>query len=160
MGKIPPDKLPGYIKKLENWIEEREKVLDYSIEQYDKLIITLSSGGLVLTVGFVRDIVKITPCTDTTNLQISWCLFTAALIISLLSHITSYLANKYEIDYTNEEINCLKKKEEFKIKGFNIKKISFLKKFFNSGTIILNVLSSVSLAIGIILFVIFINKNL
>ena len=152
--------LEQYINNLENWLAERKKDLDYSLEQFDKLIIMLASGGLVLTIGFVRDIVDITENTNTFLLKGCWYLLAFALIINLLAQISSFLANKIEIGITSIEINELKTKGEFDENSKPIKSKRRWFNFSNSSVKILNIISFISIIIGISLFIIFVNQNI
>lgn len=149
-----------YISNLESWLKERKKDLDYSLEQFDKLVIMLASGGLVLTIGFVRDIVEITENTNTFLLKGCWYLFAFALIINLLAQISSFLANKIEIGITSIEINELKTKGEFDENSKSIKSKRTWFNFSNSSVKIFNIVSFISIIIGISLFIIFVNQNI
>jgi len=149
-----------YISELENWVKERKKDAHYSLEQFDKLIIMLSSGGLVLTIGFVRDIVSITEKTNTILLKTCWYLLALALVVNLLSQILSFLANKFEIKRTTLELNDLKTKGEFNEDSRSIKMICALFNISNLSIKIFNVLSFILLIVGISSFVIFVNQNI
>lgn len=87
----------------ENKIAEKEyfrkieDIVKYSEEQYDKLIVTLNSGALVLTVGFVSDIVKITESINTILLKLSWISFSLSLLLILISHLTSKSSMLHEL---------------------------------------------------------------
>lgn len=104
----------------------------YAGEQYDKLIVYLSSGALVLTVGFIENVVDLSRTNDLFLLYSSWICFSTSLIIILISHRTSLLSIDLEI------------KE---------KKTS---DFWNTMTDILNWLSMIALVIGIISFITFV----
>ncbi len=106
----------------------------YAGEQYDKLIVYLSSGALVLTVGFIGNVVDLSKINDLFLLYSSWICFSTSLIIILISHRTSLLS----ID--------------LQIKGKE--KISDL---WSTMTDILNWLSMIALVIGIISFIIFVS---
>ena len=149
-----------YIENLETWLTERKKDLNYSLEQFDKLIIMLSSGGLVLTIGFVRDIVEITEKTNTFLLKGCWYLLAFALIINLLAQISSFLANKIEIKKTSIELDELKANGEFDENNKKIKSNRFWFNLSNSSVKILNIISFISIIIGISLFIIFVNQNI
>jgi len=149
-----------YIENLETWLTERKKDLNYSLEQFDKLIIMLSSGGLVLTIGFVRDIVEITEKTNTFLLKGCWYLLSFALIINLLAQISSFLANKIEIKITSIELDELKTNGEFDENNKEIKSKRFWFNLSNSSVKILNIVSFISIIIGISLFIIFVNQNI
>jgi UDP-N-acetylmuramyl pentapeptide phosphotransferase/UDP-N-acetylglucosamine-1-phosphate transferase len=121
----------------DNELKESDDILNYSQQQFDKLIVYLSSGALILTIGFVKDIVKITPQTDTRTLIWSWVLLAASLITNLFSHRTSYYSIYFD----------LKKKN--KVSNFN-----------DIVTEILNWLSFISLIAVIVVFIFFIINNI
>lgn len=122
-------------------IKSRNEILlemrDYAQEEFDKLIVYLNSGALILTIGFVKDITKITEKTDTTLLIWSWSSFACSLLLILLSHKTAILSTDYE----------LKDKETISDR-------------FDAITSFLNWTSFIILMIGIILFITFITKNI
>jgi|SRR5699024_190825 len=81
--------------------DRREQLLnirDYAEEEFDKLVIYLSSGGLVLTVGFVRDIVNVSSSSYSELLIITWIAFTISLITILISHRTSLKSIDLELN--------------------------------------------------------------
>jgi len=145
-----------YIDKLEKWIKTRKKDNDYALEQFDKLVVYLSSGGLVLTTGFVTSIITITDQTNTLTLKLSWIGFTISLIFILLSQITSYNANQAEIKRTRQDIDSLKNDAVHKRRKLLIFKLQV----FNTLTKALNNLSLLCLLSGIVLFVLFMIKNI
>lgn len=149
-----------YIKELTRWVQNREKDLDYAYEQFDKLIITLASGGLVLTIGFVKDIVHIIPSTDTTLLKYSWYLFTSSLIIALLGHIFAILANRIIISIKIEEIDAHKEKVEFNNNSIRIRLKRWIFKSINLSLKSTNIIAFISLLTAIIVFVTFVNQNI
>jgi len=120
-----------------DWLNEIRKIRGYSSEQFDKLIVYLSSGALVLTMGFVKDIVKINENTDKSLLVTSWILYASALILILISHKTSIKAMDLELN----------NKEKFS-------------DIFDIITDMFNWFSVICLLIGIITFVLFIKKHL
>jgi len=79
-----------------DYISELDKRRDYFLEVYksageefDKQVVYLSGGGLVLTIGFVKDIVKLSATAYLPFLLLSWILFAATLLINLWSHKAS-----------------------------------------------------------------------
>jgi hypothetical protein len=114
-----------------------QEIRDYSEQQFDKLIVYLNSGALVLTIGFVKDIVKITEETDTKLLVYAWSSFVVSLVLILLSHRSSIISMNFEI-----------KKKEKTSDGFDVV------------TYILNWASFIVFILGISLFITFIHKNL
>jgi hypothetical protein len=142
--KIHLSNLKGYLLKA----EERVK---YSLERFDILIISLSSGGLVLALNLFKNFQDNSINKDL--LSLSWLFFSMALIINLLSQVTGYLANKYDIKGTRNEIYELEKKPISR----NSK---WLERYQNTSDFLtkwLNILSFLSLATGIILLILFIN---
>ncbi len=73
--------------------KERKEILnsirDYSEEQFDQLIVYLSGGGLVLTIGFVDDVIKFETSTAQWLLLSTWICFTISMITILFSHRSS-----------------------------------------------------------------------
>lgn len=143
------------IEKLEKWINRRRKDVYYGQKQFDKLIVFLSGGSLVLTTGFVSNLVHISENTDTSFLKYSWIGFTLTLIIILFSHLSSSRANEIEIEMTREEIDFLKKCEKY-----SNTKLLRKERNYNRLTIYLNWASVLSLLSGIIIFIIFMTKNI
>lgn len=106
----------------------------YAGEQYDKLIVYLSSGALVFTVGFIENVVDLSKINDLFLLYSSWICFSTALIIILISHRTSLLSIDLEIKGNKKTSDS-----------------------WNAMTDILNWLSMIALVIGIISFIIFVS---
>lgn len=124
-------------KELENWTKTISNIRDYSEKQFDKLIVYINSGALLLTVGFVKDIVTITDETDTSLLKISWIFFTASLLIILVSHKTAIVSMNYELNDLEKTSNR-----------------------WNLITRILNWCSFAALFGGIINFLLFVSKSI
>ena len=117
--------------------KEIKELWNEALEQFDKQLIFLSSGALVLSMGFVKDIVKITPTTDTSHLVCAWILFACSLVCNLLSYRSSFYAMHFELK--------------------NYHKTSDVFDYFTEG---LNWLSFLTLIVGIVKFILFINQNL
>lgn len=100
-----------YIEQLQNYVESIQKAIDYSVERFDILIISLSSSGLVLSVGFVKNIITDFSNVNPILLKITWLLFTSSLIMNLLSQVTGYYANKYDLKVTKDIIRTEKGKK-------------------------------------------------
>lgn len=132
------------MQSLKRKIQEKEeyrkiilKTREYSSEQFDKLLVYLSSGALVLTLGFAKEIVKITDKTDVRLLIISWSLFALSLLFVLISHKTSLIS-------MDLELAGKKKKSD---------RMDVITDVFNWSALI-------SLITGITFFIIFISCNL
>ena len=87
----------AYIKKLEKHIDSTRENKKYSIDRFDILIISLSSGALGLSISYLKDILKDLHCVNLTSLKMSWILFALAIICNLLSQRTAFVANEKEI---------------------------------------------------------------
>jgi hypothetical protein len=144
----------NYIERLQNYAESTKKAIDYSIERFDILIITLSSSGLVLSIGFVKDIIKDFSKINPSLLKITWLLFAGALIMNLISQVTGYFAHKTDLANTENAISIEKGKKN----NFNIKGMELRQSILNSCTLTLNGGSLISLITGIITLIIFISK--
>lgn len=143
-----------YIDNLEKHIDTTKEAVKYSLERFDILIISLSSGGLVLSIGFVKDVIKDFKCVDPVFLKISWGLFALSLITNLLSQVTGYYANKFEIKISK---NILRKQREKDEKG-NQNRFLKLKGSYDFLTNFFNGLCLLSLIGAIVFLIIFINK--
>ena len=68
----------------------------YNDSQYDKSILTLSSGSLLLSLTFIKDIVPIKQASILWSLHLSWILFTITIILVFVSFRLSQIAiNKH-----------------------------------------------------------------
>lgn len=112
-----------------------------SQEQYDKTVITLSTGALGLSFAFIKDIVNIKIANNLNFLTGSWICFT----LSVLSVLLSFLASKYALDKAiiaednNEEITT--------------NKVDLI-------TTILNWLSAIFFIVGLVFMIVFVDLNL
>lgn len=79
------------------WLSTVREIRDYAQEQFDKLIVYLSSGGLILTVGFVKDLVKLDKATWLELLLSSWIGFIFSLVLILLSHKSAIKSTTLEL---------------------------------------------------------------
>lgn len=101
MGK----KKKQHINNLNEYIKTAESRAKYSLERFDILIITLSSGGIALSMSFFENFKEI----NKTQVYIGCVFFAIAVIINLLSQITGYYANRFDIMYSIQEVRELKK---------------------------------------------------
>ena len=140
-----------HLSDLKSYLLKAEERVKYSLERFDILIISLSSGGLVLALNLFKNFQN--NCIDKNLLSLSWLFFSLALIINLLSQVTGYLANKYDIKGTRNEIYEIEKKST----NGNPKWIERYQNISDFLTKWLNISSFLSLATGIILLILFIN---
>lgn len=127
------------MKKQENsdYLSIVRKMRDYAQEEFDKLIVYLSSGGLVLTVGFVKDLVDLDEACWKFLLILSWAGFIISLIMILLSHRSAIKASTLELIELHDESDNQDQKTER-----------------------LNFFSFIVLIAAVIVFVLFISINL
>lgn len=85
-----------YILDLEEYLKAAEARKKYSLERFDILIISLSSGGLVMTLSIYSKFENVTLY----SIPIAWIGFSLALIANLTSQCTGFFANKFDIDCT------------------------------------------------------------
>ncbi|MCB1663768.1 MAG: hypothetical protein KDI20_14290 [Pseudomonadales bacterium] len=71
-------------------------------EGFDKAILSLSSAGLALSLTFFRFVVPIDKAVSIHTLEISWYLFLAALISTILSFLTSQKALALELMFAEK----------------------------------------------------------
>lgn len=146
MGK----KKKQHINNLNEYIKTAESRAKYSLERFDILIITLSSGGIALSMSFFENFKEI----NKTQVYIGCIFFAIAVIINLLSQITGYYANRFDIMYSIQEVRELEKKEF----ESDYKKYDCYKKFFDFITTLFNICSLLSFMIGITFIILFITK--
>lgn len=140
-----------HITNLNEYLKTAETRAKYSIERFDILIISLSSGGIVLVAGFFDKFKGI----DKSDVYYGSLFFSIAIIINLLSQVTGYFANLNDIKYCKEEIKELKGKNY----NLNYQKYDCFKKIFDFLTTLFNGISLLSFIAGAIFILIFI-KNL
>jgi diacylglycerol kinase family enzyme len=149
------NKVKRFIRNLEDHKEKTTANLKYSIDRFDILIISISSGGLVFSMGFIKDIIPKTPSINFLLLKISWMFFGLAIVLNLLSQVTGYYANNFELKITK---NLIRQERKKAMMG-NQTSFECKKRIMNFITNLFNVLSLFLLIGGIILFVIFMSKT-
>lgn len=143
-----------HISDLKEYLTKAEERVKYSSERFDILIISLSSGGLILALSLFENFKN--SYIDKSYIKLSWLFFSLALIINLSSQVTGYLANKYDIKGTKNDIYKIEGKETLGNQKWidRYQNISdFLTKWFN-------IVSFISLTIGIIFLILFINLKI
>ena len=156
MSESRSEKAARYISSLDRHIEKATEHKKYSVDRFDILVISISTTSLVFSIGFVKDFVKENTHIEYGLLKTAWLFFTATIIVNLISQITGYYANDYDISVTK---NILKEKRGFKMIG-NQKKLIERCDFFSTSTQILNLISLMCILTGIITLIIFFSNNL
>jgi len=133
------------------FFEEYEKqlldALQKSHEQYDKAILTLSSGGLALSITLLKDLFPVDKVVMPEVLVWSWYLFGAAIISTIFSFMTSIRSTNTQRDYFHKYY--IEKKSDYKDKT-------------NWWTVItkwLNRTSAVCFIVGVVTTIIFASGN-
>lgn len=99
---------------MDKHIESAQRAVQYSLERFDILIISLSTSGLIMSIGFVKDIVPDFQTVDLRLLKLTWILFSFALVANLISQVSGYYANKAEIRVS---INLVREERGKEMKG-------------------------------------------
>lgn len=123
------------------------EALKGSHEQYDKAILTLSSGGLALSITLLKDLFPVEKVVLPGVLVWSWYLFGAAIISTLFSFLTSIRSTHTQRDYFHKYY--IEKNLEYKDKT----------NWWTVGTKWLNRISAVCFVAGVITTIIFASRN-
>lgn len=132
-----------------------------SESQFDKLIIYISAGAFVFSVGFVKDIVGENHEPQFKFiLVLSWCFFGLSLLSTLLSQVTF----KAAIDNLLKKINLKEQienveKENSELNQKILNQLTCKKKAYDEISKGLNISSLICLFSGAILLMIFLIKN-
>ena len=100
-------------KLFKDFKTENEKRQVSSSENFDKSILTYSSWGLGISIAFLKDFVPITTANNPCYLYWSWYLFCAAIILTTISFLISYMglelalvhARKYYLEENDDYFN-------------------------------------------------------
>lgn len=100
----------GYEEEIKDW---KRIIHDYRKEaatNFNRQLVYLSSGGLILSLGFAKDIVDLKTASDTYLLVSSWLLFVVSLLFNLFSHKSTMKAMDFELDDKEKESDQQDKK--------------------------------------------------
>lgn len=145
---------PSYVpsddaKKLySEYIAEVRKRQLSSSENFDKSILTYSSAGLALSLGFLKDFVPPSLASYSVLLYSSWGLFTAATVITIVSFLISYAAQE----------NMLSRAERYYCKGDESAMSE--RNWFHVAINALNYSSGFAFVIAIVFTTVFVSLNL
>ena len=76
-------------KESDDYFKYLEERRDFSEEIFEKMVVYVAGGGLVLTIGFVKDIVNLETVEFLNYLFATWILFAMTLLLNLISHRTA-----------------------------------------------------------------------
>lgn len=150
------DKHERYLNKLEKHVEFSKEASKYSSDRFDILLISLSTSALVLSIGFVKNVIPNLKEIDTSLLKTSWLLFVIALIANLISQVTGFYSHKYDIKVT---INLIRDERGNLPKG-DQRSFKFYCEILNKTTLTLNGISLLTLLSGVIVLVLFFSNNI
>ncbi len=121
----------------EKYIQDLRTNQSYSIGKFDDQVLFISSGALVLSLNFIKDIVPLDQVQNLWILYASWWTLTFAIIISVGAHLFSY-------HLSERQIKRVENKEDLPD---------------DKTIIILNYITAFSLILGIALQILFVTKN-
>lgn len=133
--------------KTEIYLEERRSLIEaqqQAFQQLDKAILTIASGGLGLSIIFLKDIFTKTIIVHKWLLVGSWGLFVAAILSTLISFLTSQFAYKRQLALTDE---FFEKQEEGMEQAKGRSKSKVITELLNVGSVSLLVLAITALVI-------------
>lgn len=116
--------------------------------QHDKAILSLSTGALGLSIGFIKDIVPLERALAIWLLILSWALFGAAIIGTVVSYPIGQKAINVQLGYA-EKYYIEKKGQYFKKRNP-----------WSVAILYIGIVSSVAFVIAVILTIIFVSLNL
>lgn len=137
-------------KKYEVYLEERKSLIEaerIGYQQFDKAILTLAAGALVLSITFIRYIAP-TPVPNKPFLIIfSWGFLLASILSTLISFVTS-------------QRGCRKQRKILEEYFFSEAKPEASKNPFYTATAVFNIASLFCFTIGVVFLAIFASVNL
>lgn len=144
----PPEVSDEIRKVYADHVAEINKREVSSSENFDKAVLTFSSAGLALSVGFLKDFVPIQIAAASWTLYWSWALFTAATCATIISFLISSQALEAQKGrayayYMQADDDALR-----------------IGNLWDRGTRVLNYTSAASFLLAMILSVVFISINL
>jgi hypothetical protein len=89
--------------------------INTSSDEFDKSLLTFSSGALGLSLAFIKDIVKLESAIALNWLYLSWAFLTSCIVLTIFSYRFSILAQRKHLDdlekyYLKDDKTALNKK--------------------------------------------------
>jgi hypothetical protein len=116
--------------------------------QYDRAILSLSTGALGISLAFIKNIVPVSTVTHLGLLKGSWCLFGSAIILTVISFLVSQHAIKVQLLYAQAYYSD--QKEEYRNKPNR----------YAGVTDYINYISGLCFVLAIIFTIVFVSINL
>ena len=86
-----------------DWIKRIHDYRNEASSQFNKQLVYLCGGGLILTIGFAKDIVNFSTATFKWLLICTWLFFTLSLLLNLVSHKSTMKAMDLELNHNCDE---------------------------------------------------------
>ena len=144
----PPEVSDEIRKVYADHVAEINKREVSSSENFDRAVLTFSSAGLALSVGFLKDFVPIQSAAAPWTLYWSWVLFTAATCATIISFLVSSQALEAQ---KGRAYAYYMQANDDALRSGNL---------WDRGTRVLNYMSAASFLLAMILSVVFISINL
>jgi hypothetical protein len=136
--------------QVEIYLEERKLLVEAqraSYQQFDRYVLTLSTGFLSLSVVFLKDIFPQAILSDKGLLVTSWILFCASIVTTLISFLASQFAYTRQLQITED---YYVRKDEKALQAKNN---------WARATSVMNIFSAAFFVLAVITTVLFVSLN-
>lgn len=121
----------------ERYIQDLREGQRYSISKFDDQVLFISSGALVLSLSFIKEIVPLVQANFLWLLYLSWWILVTSIVISIIAHLVSY-------HQTERQVKRVENEEPLPD---------------DKATIIFNYLTAILLVVGIAFQILFVTLN-
>lgn len=136
------------IRLYEKFREYLIGLMSSNSQNFDKAILSLSTTLLAFSLAFIKELVDLSSAINLVLLKISWGSLTLAIILTVISFLTSQIGINIQLKHA--EKYYLDMKDDYLTK----------RNWFKSITHILSYITAISFLLGIILTVIFVQSNI
>ena len=126
-----------------------EHAISGSEDDFEKNLVYLSAGSLVLSIGFIEKIVPIDNAKYTGVLIVSWCLIALTLLLNLASYLISAdNGTKAREDLDNDVFDYKERYDKLKARNKKIRKVNWTSySLFSLGIISIIIYCSINVVI-------------
>jgi hypothetical protein len=142
-----------YLLKLTTYSENTLKIVDYSMQRIDLLIISVSGAGIYICLQILQFIHEKALKVNTLSLKFTGCLFVASIIVNFIGQWCSYKANNYQYEITESKIYDIENKVD---RSNNRSALVCYSSIYNKINNISNIISTSSMLVGLVLIIVFI----